>query len=177
MSSFEVCTSCSCLSHSIAGADDVDPTADGLPFDSTPSTFDTQFFIETLLKGTGFPGSSGNQGEVESPLAGELRLQSDNNFARAEETACFWQLNIDDQDFMAITFAAAFFKLQNLGQNVNKMVDCSDVIPVPPRLPSKNAQSFIPPTLTQKDIQESCDILEFPTLSVLPGPVESVAQM
>ena len=27
-----------------------------VPFDSTPSEFDSQFFVETLLKGTAFPG-------------------------------------------------------------------------------------------------------------------------
>lgn len=43
-------------SHSIAAADHVDPTIPGSPFDSTPEIFDTQFFVETLLKGTLFPG-------------------------------------------------------------------------------------------------------------------------
>ena len=43
-------------SHTIAAADKVDPTVPGSPFDSTPAVFDTQFFVETLLKGTVFPG-------------------------------------------------------------------------------------------------------------------------
>ena len=64
-------------SHTIAAADHVDPTIPGTPFDSTPFIFDTQFFVETQLRGTIFPGTGGNQGEVESPLHGELRLQSD----------------------------------------------------------------------------------------------------
>ncbi len=85
--------------HSIAAADEVDPTIPGTPFDSTPGTFDTQIFVEVLLKGTLFPGfvlfvcisdyillcrcSTGpNQGEVESPLRGEMRLQSDFALAR-----------------------------------------------------------------------------------------------
>lgn len=42
--------------HTIAAADEVDPTIPGTPFDSTPELFDTQFFIETQLRGTGFPG-------------------------------------------------------------------------------------------------------------------------
>jgi hypothetical protein len=72
----------------------------GHPFDSTPGVFDTQFFIEvgclsigvnhdystsvaqTLLIGTAFPGNGSNQGEVESPLPGEFRLQSDFELAR-----------------------------------------------------------------------------------------------
>ena len=45
-----------CYSHSVAAANDVDPTRNGLPFDSTPTQFDGQFFVETQLVGTGFPG-------------------------------------------------------------------------------------------------------------------------
>ena len=103
-------TSCTSISHSVAAANDVDPTRNGLPFDSTPGHFDGQFFVETQLRGTGFPGyvpfvylkidqyiyatlysSAGNQGEVESPLPGELRLQSDFLIARDSRTACEWQ--------------------------------------------------------------------------------------
>jgi hypothetical protein len=53
-----------------------------VPFDSTPGIFDTQFFVETQLRGTVFPGTTGNQGEVMSPLKGELRLLSDHLMAR-----------------------------------------------------------------------------------------------
>ena len=77
--------------HTIAAADHVDPSIPGTPFDSTPSVFDTQFFIETQLRGVIFPGTGGNQGEVESPLHGELRLQSDAELARDPRTACEWQ--------------------------------------------------------------------------------------
>lgn len=44
-------------SHSVAAANDVDPARNGLPFDSTPERFDGQFFVDTQLRGTGFPGS------------------------------------------------------------------------------------------------------------------------
>ncbi|THH02944.1 hypothetical protein EW145_g6666 [Phellinidium pouzarii] len=68
--------------------DHVDPTIPDTPFDSTPGVFDStpgvfdstpgvfdsQFFVETQLRGTLFPGTGGNQGEVESPLAGEHRI-------------------------------------------------------------------------------------------------------
>ena len=71
----------------------------GTPFDSTPGSFDSQFFVEvtflltvllscwliypqTLLKGTLFPGNVSNVGEVQSPLKGEFRLQSDFSIAR-----------------------------------------------------------------------------------------------
>lgn len=43
-------------SHTVAAADLVDPTIPGTPFDSTPEVFDTQFFVETQLRGTLFPG-------------------------------------------------------------------------------------------------------------------------
>ena len=43
-------------SHTIAASDFVDPTVPRVPFDSTPEVFDTQFFLEVLLKGTAFPG-------------------------------------------------------------------------------------------------------------------------
>ena len=39
-------------SHSIAAADHVDPTIPGTPFDSTPGVFDSQFFVETQLRGS-----------------------------------------------------------------------------------------------------------------------------
>lgn len=35
--------------------------------------------------------TGGNQGEVESPLRGEIRLQSDSELARDSRTACEWQ--------------------------------------------------------------------------------------
>lgn len=80
-------------SHSIARADHVDPTLDAAPFDSTPFTFDTQIYVEVLLKGVGVPGTTGNAGEVDSPLpisdeknVGELRLQSDFALARDPRT-------------------------------------------------------------------------------------------
>ena len=80
-------------SHSIADQADVDTSAAVFvaPFDSTPFDFDSQVFLEVMLRGTLFPGTGGNQGEVESALAGELRLQSDHNLARDSRTACEWQ--------------------------------------------------------------------------------------
>lgn len=81
------------VSHTVARADHVDPTLDAAPFDSTPFDFDTQVFLEVLLKGTGFPGTTNNTGELESPLplgqdknVGELRLQSDFALAHHPET-------------------------------------------------------------------------------------------
>ena len=86
----------------MARADHVDPTIQAVPFDSTPFTFDTQIFLEVLLKGTGFPGTANNTGEVESPLPkqGEMRLQSDFLLARDPRTACEWQSMVNNQNLM-----------------------------------------------------------------------------
>lgn len=159
-------------SHSVAAADHIDPTIPGTPFDSTPSTFDTQFFVETQLRGTLFPGTGGNQGEVESPLKGELRLQSDSELARDSRTACLWQANVNDQQHMMSSFAAAMAKLSVLGQDTSKMVDCSDVIPVPK--PFTKTATF-PAGLSNADIEQACASTPFPTLATDPGPATSVA--
>ena len=87
-------------SHSIARADHVDPNKEDVPFDTTPFTFDTQIFLEVLLKGVGIPfGVNNTDGaEVDSPIpsAGEMRLQSDFALARDEVsqwyTPCSYQL-------------------------------------------------------------------------------------
>lgn len=79
-------------SHSIAAQDEIEPDIARSPFDSTPDQFDTQVFLEVLLKGTVLPGGLGpGQGEVLSPMEGEFRLQSDAAFARNPLTACTWQ--------------------------------------------------------------------------------------
>ncbi|KAJ7766976.1 manganese-dependent peroxidase [Mycena maculata] len=156
-------------SHSIAGADDIDPAIQGVPFDSTPSVFDTQFFVETQLRGTLFPGTGGNQGEVESGIAGELRLQSDSELARDSATACLWQANVNNQALMASNFQKAFAKMQLIGQDVSKMVDCSDVIPVPPPISAAAAQAFFPPGLSNADIEQACAETPFPHLPTAPG--------
>ncbi|KAI1795130.1 hypothetical protein LXA43DRAFT_970789 [Ganoderma leucocontextum] len=55
--------------HPTAAADHVDPTIPATPFDSdsTFSSFDSPVFIEVQLRRTLFPGTSGNQGEVDPP--------------------------------------------------------------------------------------------------------------
>ncbi|KAI0342745.1 short manganese peroxidase [Trametopsis cervina] len=160
-------------SHTIAAADHVDPSIPGTPFDSTPGVFDTQFFVEVQLRGTAFPGHDAHQGEVESPLAGEIRLQSDSNFARDSRTACEWQSFVGNQDKIQTAFKAAFKKLAVLGHNPSDMVDCSDVIPVPPIL--KNPAAHFPAGLSNADIEQACASTPFPTLPTDPGPVTSVA--
>jgi cytochrome c peroxidase len=154
-------------SHSVAGADTVDPTIPGTPFDSTPSVFDTQVFIEVLLTGTLFPGTSGNQGEVESAIEGTLRLQSDFLLARDSRTACFWQDLASDHASVQHQFANNLFQLSLLGQNQADLTDCSFVIPFPPSL--SDVPSF-PPGQTLADIDQSCTTNPFPNLPTEPGP-------
>lgn len=178
-------------SHSVARTNAVDTTLVGAPFDTvrgpsfyvlflfflvadtdgmrqTPFTFDTQFFLEMLLKGVGFPGTAGNRGEVMSPLpltqgkdAGELRLQSDFVLSRDPRTACFWQGFVNEQQFMMTSFKNAMAKLAVLGNNRNKLVDCSDV--VPQTRGAVNKPATFPATKSAKDLQLTCKN-RFPTL-------------
>ncbi|GJE86712.1 manganese peroxidase isoform 4 [Phanerochaete sordida] len=166
-------------SHSIARADKVDESIDAAPFDSTPFTFDTQIFLEVLLKGTGFPGMNNNTGEVTSPLptssgtdTGEMRLQSDFALARDPRTACFWQAFVNEQELMAASFRAGMAKLAVLGHNRNSLIDCSDVVPQPK--PAVNKPATFPASTGPKDLELSCNILPFPTLSTDPGAQETL---
>nr|ALJ82909.1 manganese peroxidase 3 [Irpex lacteus] len=160
-------------SHTIAAADHVDPTIPGTPFDSTPEVFDTQVFLEVQLRGTLFPGTGGNQGEVESPLRGEIRLQSDHDLARDSRTACEWQSFVNNQVKLQTAFKAAFKKLAVLGHDINNMVDCSEVIPEPPNVKIKAAT--FPAGQTNADVEQACASTPFPTLATDPGPATSVA--
>ena len=75
-------------SHSMARTDTLIPHHEETPFDSTPFEFDSQFFLEVLLRGTGVPFDRKEPniaaGETFSPLPneGETRLQSDFALAR-----------------------------------------------------------------------------------------------
>lgn len=163
-------------SHTVARSDHVDPAIQAVPFDSTPFTFDTQFFLETQLRGTGFPGTGGNSGEAESPLpqssgddVGEMRLLSDQSFARDSRTACLWQSFVTDQSAMAAAFKAAMAKLAVIGQNTANMIDCTEVLPPVVSTPVKQAATF-PATKSNADIEQACASTPFPTLSTDPGP-------
>jgi manganese peroxidase len=139
-------------------------------FVQTPFTFDTQVFLEVLLKGVGFPGTDNNVGEVASPLpltsgndTGELRLQSDFALARDPRTACFWQGFVNQQDFMASSFKAAMAKLAVLGHNPDDLIDCSDVVPAPSS--GSVAPASFPATKGPADLELSCNSSTFPTLT------------
>nr|UDP83132.1 manganese peroxidase 5 [Cyathus bulleri] len=156
-------------SHTIAAADVVDVTIPGTPFDSTVGTFDTQIFLEVLLKGSLFPGNGSQPGEVLSPLHGEMRLQSDFELAHDSRTACLWQAMINDQTRMQTQFKAAMAKLQVLGQK--NLIDCSDVVPVPAAFPGPIK---FPASFSMKDVQQSCNT-QFPNIQTVAGPAPTVA--
>ncbi|KAJ7661149.1 hypothetical protein B0H17DRAFT_1212336 [Mycena rosella] len=118
-------------SHSIGVQDHVDRTIPGMPFDTTPSVFDTNFYLETLLAGTVWPGSGPNPGQFQSPIPTELRLLSDWNLSQDSRTSCHWQSFVNNQDRMQVRFAASMAKMALLGQNVQILHDCSEVIPPP----------------------------------------------
>jgi len=160
------------VSHTVAAQDHVDPTIPGSPFDSTPGQFDSQFFIETLLTGTAFPGNGSNTGEVVSPLSGEFRLQSDFAIARDPRMACEWQSFVTDHQAMTQKFHAAMSKLATLGQTREFLTDCSDVIPTAP--PLTKAPS-LPAGKVMADIQSACKATPFPTLTADPGSATTVA--
>ncbi|KAE9406781.1 manganese peroxidase [Gymnopus androsaceus JB14] len=166
------------VSHTVARADHVDPSVPAAPFDSTPFTFDSQFFLETLLVGVGFPGNDTGVGEVASPLpltvgdnSGEIRLQSDFLLARHPLTACSWQGMINQEELMASKFKNAMSRLAVIGHNPNNLIDCSAVVPKP--VPGLGKPATYPETKSFKDIQQSC-ILPFPSLTSDPGATETV---
>jgi hypothetical protein len=71
--------------HSIAASKIVNPSIAGAPFDSTPNIFDTQFYLEELLRARGFHGTAPLQrGQADSPIEGEMRIMSDYLIARGE---------------------------------------------------------------------------------------------
>ncbi|KAJ7287393.1 hypothetical protein C8J57DRAFT_1049507 [Mycena rebaudengoi] len=153
-----------------------------VPFDSTPGVFDTalwflyvqlliaptEIFVETQLRGTGFTAAGGNPGETESPLAAEIRLGSDASVNSC--TTCTWQSFANNQVAMQSAFKAAMRRMSLIGQDEYKMVDCSDVIPVPPPLSAKNSP-HLPAGLTMDHTEQAvCRWPSpFPTLTGDPG--------
>ncbi|KAF8518780.1 substrate-free manganese peroxidase [Gautieria morchelliformis] len=165
-------------SHTIARADHVDATLDAAPFDSTPFTFDTQIFLEVLLKGIGVPGTPNNTGEALSPLpltqgvdVGEIRLQSDFALARDARTACTWQGFVNEQEKMSSAFKAVMARLAIIGNERSKLIDCSEAVPEP--VPASGKPATFPATKTQADIEQAC-ASPFPSLSSDAGATETL---
>ncbi|KAJ6537944.1 manganese peroxidase [Mycena capillaripes] len=118
-------------SHSVGVQEDVDPVIAGMPFDSTPGKLDTNFFTETMLPGTVWPGNGSHQGEVKSFSKHVFRLESDYRLSQDDRTTGHWQSLAGSQSLMVDRFATAMAKMALLGQNPAILTDCSDVIPVP----------------------------------------------
>ncbi|RPD57401.1 peroxidase MNP1 [Lentinus tigrinus ALCF2SS1-6] len=148
--------------HTVAAADRVDDTIPRTPFDSTPEIFDTQFFIETQLRGQTFPGKGGIQGE------------SDHLLARDSRTSCEWQSFTNDQEKFAETFPDVMGRLALLGVDQSNLIDCSEVIPIAPPLPASSRPHF-PAGKTNADVEQACAETPFPTFPTDPGPATSVA--
>nr|QOW95910.1 manganese peroxidase GbMnP_U87 [Ganoderma boninense] len=159
------------VSHTIGTQHTVDPSIPGTPFDSTPSDFDAQFFVETMLNGTLIPGAALQDGEVLSPYPGEFRLQSDFALSRDSRTACEWQLMISDRTNMMQKFEGAMLKMSLLGFNQSDLTDCSDVIPT---ATGTVQDPFLPAGLTVDDLQPACSSSAFPTLNTVAGAVTSI---
>lgn len=164
-------------SHSVARADHVDERIPDSPFDTTPFTFDTQFYLETLLKGTGFPGGHGGAngtGEVSSPLPaeGEIRIQSDFALARDPRTACTWQGFINQQDKMMAAFKDSMSRLAITGHTRSQLIDCSEVVPQP--IPPVKKPATYPATKSKADVQVACHSEPFPVLRADPGKATQI---
>ncbi|KAJ7074766.1 manganese-repressed peroxidase [Mycena amicta] len=158
-------------SHSVAAQHSLDASIPGAPLDSTPGTFDSQFFVETLLKGTLFPGTGNGSAESQSPLKGEFRMQSDYAIARDPRTACEWQALASNEALMRHRFRAAMAKMATLGQVRSALTDCSDIIPA--AVPLRNGP-YLPAGKHISDIQASCKGTPFPNLPTAPGPAPSI---
>jgi len=153
--------------HSVGAQHELDPSVNNAPLDSTPEEFDSQFFLETLLEGTHYPGNASAVGEVKSPLPGEFRIQSDELLARDPRSACEWQSFITNHDAMNRKFAQAMAKVSTLGQDPSTLVDCSEVIPVPRA--ARRQTAVLPTGKTQDDVKLACDSTPFPSLSTTAG--------
>jgi len=162
-------------SHTVARSDTLVAGHQAVPFDSTPFTFDTQVFLEVLLKGVGVPfGVNNTDGaEVDSPIpnSGEMRLQSDFALARDARTACEWQSMVNNQQLMMRNFQSAMAKLAVVGHNPNQLVDCSEVVPIP-KAPLGKPATF-PAGTSRQDVQQACPE-PFPALRADPGQATQI---
>ena len=97
-------------------------------------------------------GGASNPKEAATPILGEMHLQSDFVISRDNRTSCLWQGMINNQAKMMAEFAAAMAKLQVLGQDTSKLIDCSEVVPTPAAL---SGDIKYPPTFSQDNIQQA----------------------
>ena len=72
-----------------------------------------------------------------------------------------------NHDLMVQRFTKAMAKMTVLGNDVRKLYDCSEVIPVPKPAASKVAH--LPAGKSLKDIEHACKATPFPTIRADPG--------
>ncbi|KLO16005.1 manganese peroxidase 1 [Schizopora paradoxa] len=164
-------------SHTVARSDTLILNREAVPFDSTPFTFDSQVFLEVLLKGneTLPPAAGEADAQVPNALAaqGEMRLQSDFAIAHDTQTACAWQEMINNQQLMMNNFKNAMAKLAVTGHDASKLIDCSDAVPIP-KPPVGKATTF-PAGTGPKLVQQSCP-KPFPVLKTDPGAPTTIPE-
>lgn len=73
---------------------------------------------------------------------------------------------------MVRSFEDAMSKMTVLGQNPRKLIDCSEVIPIPN---STVDSPHLPAGKTLHDIEASCDETPFPHLTAQAGAATSIA--
>ncbi|KAH9903274.1 fungal ligninase [Cubamyces lactineus] len=69
-------------------------------------------------------------------------------------------------------FQFVFHDLSILGQNIDDLVDCTEVVPIPP---PPQGETHFPAGLTIADIEQACAETPFPSLPTDPGPATTVA--
>lgn len=106
---------------------------------------------------------------VFSPIEGQVRLASDSAIAHHPTTACAWEGFIGEQEKMVEEFKSAMTKLSMVGQNQEAMVDCSELIPIPPAAPPSSVR--FPPGFDYRNATQSCLKRQTPpSVPVEPGP-------
>ncbi|KAH7028170.1 ligninase H2 precursor [Microdochium trichocladiopsis] len=106
--------------HSTSRQQFFDPSRAGLPQDSTPQTWDTRYYQETL--------------SVPLDSRSIVVFPSDKNIATYQETKGTWNgfAGVGGQGRWARAYASAYFRMSMLGvTNMNNLYDITRVLPLP----------------------------------------------
>ncbi|KAH6904332.1 peroxidase [Coprinopsis sp. MPI-PUGE-AT-0042] len=133
--------------HSLASQEGLNAAI--FPLDSTPQTFDTQFYIESFRP------------------PWQFRMRSDARLARDPRTACHWQALAARPRFDVHPLPCLpCLRCLLLGFDRNTLTDCSDIIPAAAGI---TTTPTIPPGLTADDLISSCPTVPFPNIPVAEG--------